>query len=430
MRQTLRTPKKFLIILLSIFALANFTKLYAEDPKSAYQLAEESFQEFAAEMQGSRLDSLRFQLITATPGKTVTTAFGHIALRAFSGNECGPYDSYTNTACTQKDFYIDFGQYDESASFLWRFLRGHARFYAHVLPMAAAFQGWEASGRGLFAQDLKLTRAQKRRVLDLILESSDNFTKSYDYANFTRNCVTFIRDILGEAVGAPLQLEDLDKYTWRSRVTRYTRTLFWLRINEKLLFDRDTDRERSGPELIFTPYDLQKAVVQAELVEGDVRQLLPDRWPPADSSFTVDDVAFYVAVFILLSQLTSGPSRILQIWANRTLAIAGTIAGVVVWFVWLFTQFEFMDETIMILAFTPLDFLLWKNPFQNSPRRLLLYFGAARLVGVLGGIALLLTTHPQSVGSIFSFLLVFFTLYTYRRYSELRQSAQSTAASE
>lgn len=413
---------------LLILSLALTPTVLIADSESSYATTEREFQEFVANLTPGKLSAIRFQLLTATPGKTVTTAFGHSALRVFSGKECGPHSAYNEARCLKNDYYIDFGQYDESAGFLWRFLRGNARFYAHALPMAASFQGWESLGRGLFAQDLKLTPPQKMRMFKLILRTSENFSKGYDYENFSKNCVTYVRDILSEATGTPLELKDLDEYTWRSRVTRYTRTLFWLRINEKLLFDRDTDRLRSGSELIFTPHDLQAAVENAGLADGPLRQMLPDRWAPIDASISFDDIAFWAAFFILLTQLTSGRSRVLQIWGNRLLAVCGTIAGLVVWFVWLFTSFDFMNETIMILAFTPLDFLLWRAPFRDHTNRLLLYFGAVRLAGVILGIALILTTHPQSVGSVFSFLLVFFALYTYRRYSESRNPPTDTVA--
>jgi hypothetical protein len=103
-----------LLILIFIFTQSIFSQADLEINKQN----KERFTKFVNSLTAQELAELKIQLITVDTLPSVTTAFGHSALRVYVGKQF-----------EDKDFYIDFGEYDESAGFIWRFLKGEAKLY-------------------------------------------------------------------------------------------------------------------------------------------------------------------------------------------------------------------------------------------------------------------------------------------------------------
>ncbi len=251
------------------------------------------------------LSPVRIQLWTVSPGVTVTTAFGHAALRIFQGTEYG-----------EKDYYLDFGVYDPSPGFLWRFLKGDAAFFVNVIPSGSAYETWDQSGRGITATELQLNNDQKRKLFAEILKTYEINSKGYTYENFTNNCVTFLREIISNGLGTPLELKEIEegKDTWRERVYPYSNTLVWLNVNETLLFDHDTDKKRDPHELIYLPDDLLKSVQQTSIPQ-ETKQILKDRWQREGKSSALWMV-FYLSILLF-----SFPAKFLQLFERILSAI-------------------------------------------------------------------------------------------------------------
>ncbi|NBU98478.1 MAG: DUF4105 domain-containing protein, partial [Spirochaetia bacterium] len=234
----------FVIFIISL--LIKPISIYSQEVIQNNATYKSSFVSFIKDIKLSEIDSIHIQLLTIDTLPHVTTVFGHSALRVFQENQNN-----------QKDYFIDFGVYDESVSFIWRFLKGEAKFFITVIPMKIAYSQWDSTGRGLYASEFILNPEQKLKFLSnlnaLILKHEDG----YYYDNFTNNCVTFIRDLVNTTLEREISLEtESNKRTWRSRLIPYSDNIIWLRISEKLLLDHDTDKIRTGSELIYLPFDL------------------------------------------------------------------------------------------------------------------------------------------------------------------------------
>ncbi|MBK6605733.1 MAG: DUF4105 domain-containing protein [Leptospiraceae bacterium] len=331
-------------ILYLIFFLIS-TSIFAQADLEINKQNKERFISFVSSLTPTELAELKIQLITVDSLPSVTTAFGHSALRVYLGKQF-----------EDKDFYIDFGEYDESAGFIWRFLKGEAKFYITVKTMAASYTMWDTTGRGMYSSEFVLDENQKKTFLKNILEFIEKYKDGYEYNNFSGNCVTYIRDLIGSTYGSPLKLEtESNKRTWRSRVIPYSNKIFWLRIEEKLLLDHDTDKERNPTELIYLPYDLLFSLEDAKLVK-DKEVLHRNFWKmPPDSFDFLGNFMFMVLVFIAISQIPVYFKPMIEkgIFGDRF-----GFGGLFALLVWLFTSFSFMNETIMVLVFTPIDFYL------------------------------------------------------------------------
>ncbi len=365
---------------------------------------------FLSSLSPKQLKDVHFQLVTVTPAHTVTTAFGHSALRVFTGKQ---FD--------EVDFYIDFGEYDESAGFIWRFLKGEALFFVKIRTMADAYTFWDATGRGIFTSEFILDDTQKLKFSQAILKIMSDKKNGYEYDNFETNCVTFIRDLIGEVYGKPLALEtEANKMTWRARLMPYTLSVFWLRFCEKLLLDHDTDIKRDPTNLIYLPYDLQFAVEDAKVV-NEKEMMHPDFLKRPESFDLLGNFTFAFFIALVASQVPGYLKKRFSKIGRRVFGLVSIISGVFTLIVILFTSFPFMNDTIMILVFTPLDYILYKKgKFSEKTFQNYLYIR----IGMIGLAFLLrLTILPQSIDAALFFTTLFFGLVFYNHKKEKTEEA-------
>lgn len=350
-----------------------------------------------------QIEQAKIQLVTITPGITVTTAFGHSAIRVLLDKKF-----------SSKDYYLDFGEYEPSFAFLLSLLKGNAKFYVNVIPMESAYNAWDSSGRGMVTSDIKLTFPQKQKFFSAVLKKIEESKQGYEYNNFTNNCVTFSRDMLSTAIGKPIHLKEVgEQNTWRKRVLPYSNQIIWLRINEKLLFDHDTDKIRNSSELIYLPLDLHDALKQNGLLTNEKVEI-QDRWAKSSGSDITGLVGFLAFVFAILSQLPIRNIKSYALYGRYLFGFLSGMGGLIVLPVFLFTSFDFMDETIMFLVFTPLDFLFFKS-IQKS--KFWTGFLALRFIMVLIALGLRFTIYKQNIDTalFFSCIFIFSVIWNYYR---------------
>ncbi len=346
-----------------------------------------------------QLDNYIVQLWTVTPGVTVTTAFGHSALRIFEKD-----NEFKN------DYYIDFGVYDASPKFFYKFLRGEAIFYGNIVPTSSAFQTWDTSGRGILSTELILDYKQKE---SLFQELKTVFLKSkegYYYENFTNNCVTFLRDTISKGLNQELKLTkiDEDKNTWRSRVQPYSKQIFWLNIEETLLFDHDTDKIRNSKEIIYLPEDLYRALKESNIETKD-KVILRDRWGnQTGKSGTIWRIIFYtILIFSLPIALIIPFEKI----ANILFGLVSGFSGIFASAVFFVTSFKFMDETISWLIVSPIDFIFLKK-FENWNRKKIFFILISiRVIMLLAAIILKFTLYKQEIGNLLFLSSMFYLFF-------------------
>ncbi len=393
-----------------LFALSGLIILFTYPLRAQRQWQDKSkkeFIEYLKKLDTTGVNALKIELVTVSPGLTATTAFGHSALRIRGGVEYGP-----------RDYYIDFGEYDTSLAFIWRFFRGGAKFYINAIPMASAYEAWDSSGRGLYVSEIRLNPAQKAKLVRIVGETLDRYPEGYEYSNFNSNCVTFIRDLIGNAAGRPVTIQNLEgRNTGRLRTTLYSDQNVWLRINENLLFDHDTDHVRNGHDLICVPNDLEKAVREMGLA-GEKKTLIPNRFSgPGDSDF-FGSLMLGIWIFIIVSQIPISFLGSFRRMGEKMFALISGIGGSIALIVVLFTSFDFMDETITPLVYSPVDFLLFKKSEKWKSSDFLLYLGGFRILMILAAVLLRVTVSPQNIDFMIGSALCFFTLYTFNKYKE------------
>lgn len=401
---------------LFIITFLSFSSIYAQSPSdSSAPTPENQVVSFLQGLNPKQLSDVHFQLVTVTPAHTVTTAFGHSALRVYSGKQ---FD--------KTDFYIDFGEYDESPGFVWRFLKGEALFFVKIRTMANAYTFWDTTGRGIYTSEFILDDTQKMKFANAILKVMSDKKNGYEYDNFESNCVTFIRDIIGDVYGKALALEtDANKSTWRARLLPYSQTIFWLRFCEKLLLDHDTDIQRDSNKIIYLPYDLLFAVEDAKITK-EKEMVHPDFLKMPESFDLLGNFVFALFVGIVLSQIPGYLKKRFSNLGTKVFGFISIVAGAFTLLVLLLTSFPFMNDTIMILVFTPIDYILWKkDKFSDATFKKYVYL---RLGMLSLAFLLRISILPQSIDAALFFTFVYFGLIFYNLQKDSSSNSHATSS--
>jgi hypothetical protein len=397
-------------LLTILFLIHPIQSIFSQEKENWQKETEDRFIQFLNDpAKQTDINKVRIQLWTVSPGMTVTTAFGHSALRVSYGDDFG-----------KTDFYVDFGVYDPSPGFFWRFLKGDAAFFVNIIPTSSAYQTWDESGRGVVTTELLVDANTKRKILSEILNTYNKYKSGYHYENFTQNCVTFIREILGNGLGKELAITNIDseKNTWRQRVLPYSTAIFWLNINETLLFDHDTDKVRSGHDLIYLPDDLMLALQELqESTPQESKVLLKDRWLDKAGYST----AIWNVVFLLILGFSIPISflRMFERFPEVLYGLISVVGGTVALLVYLFTSFSFMDETIVWLIYSPLDFILFRAYDKWVNKKWILSIVLVRLAMLLVALILSLSLYQQNVANILFLSSIFYIFYAYKRKGDI-----------
>jgi len=199
-----------------------------------------------------------------------------------------------------------------------------------------------------------------------------------------------------------------------------------LRMLEKLLFDHDTDKPRKPTELIFISNYLKLALEQNGLA-GPHRIVKPDAWKVAEGEGAdlSGNIMLGLMLLILVFVFPVERLRFFRNAGHKLFALISGIGGSIALPVFLFTTYQFMDETLMFLVFSPLDFLLMRNSYKFKKPAILLYFGLFRLGMLLLALILDLTLYRQQMALPLAFSLCFFIMFTINQWKAYRGLAET-----
>ena len=356
----------------------------------------------------AQIDSMKIELWTVQPGVTLTTAFGHSAIRIYFNKE---YD--------ENDYYLEFGMYDPTVEFIISVLKGNAIYKVNVIPSEVAYNSWDSSGRGVHSIVFNLDTTQKEKLLKEILGVYQKNKDGYLYHNFTNNCVTFIRDILSDSLNQKLgyKYREEKRDTWRERVVPYSSSIVWLNFSEVLLFDRDTDIKRDEYELTFLPDDLEKAVENSNL-SIEKKEVLPHRWPPQPNNGRVLWILIFLTIIVL--SIPFEPIKKVEYVANKLFSIISTIGGSYSLGIVSTTSFDFMNNSITWLVVNPIDIIFFKEYDKVKNKKVFWYLFFFRVFLLVTALVLEFTTYPQSIGNLLFLSIYFYTCFFIKYYKEIK----------
>jgi hypothetical protein len=156
---------------------------------------------------------LTVYLMTMGEGDLVYERFGHNALWI--------HDPVAGTDNTYHWGVFDF----DEPGFLWRFIRGRMWYAMEAFPAFHAIQAYPRMNRSVWIQELNLTPAQRRELVDFLEWNRLPENRSYRYDYYYDNCSTRLRDALDRALGGQIRAQTVQlpaRETFRSHTRRVT----------------------------------------------------------------------------------------------------------------------------------------------------------------------------------------------------------------
>lgn len=313
----------------------------------------------------ARQDSIRFSLLTCSPGQEIYALFGHTAIR---------YQNFTQGA----DWVFNYGVFSfDTPNFVLRFVRGETDYQLGVLPFDAFEAEYAWRGSSVRQQTLNLTAAEKLRLFALLEENYRPANRVYRYNYFYDNCTTRARDQIERCIdGRVVYPDSLSGMTFRRIVHEFTAGSPWDEWGMDVCLGAEADRPIGPRSQQFSPFYMMRyaslAVIEAE--DGSRRPLVTDEaWAveadggPEASPAPLTPLAAS-CLLLALSLLAGGwqlrTRRVWWGWEASLMALQG-LAGCVIAFLFFFSVHPTVGSNWMLFLFNPVPLcyapvLVWR----------------------------------------------------------------------
>ncbi|MCD8283020.1 MAG: DUF4105 domain-containing protein [Prevotella sp.] len=361
------------------------------------------------------VERTEISLITCEPFDRVYSLYGHTGLRLRETNG-------------NVDLLANWGIFDMSRRFfILRFTLGLTDYRMDIEDWGWFCYRYVRYGCGIYQQTLNLTYAEKRRLIDLVLENYKPENRYYRYNYFYDNCTTRVRDIIEASVSGEIVYPRRGKrQSWRELIHDWNDTHLWARWGNDYLLGLPADRKTTDKEAQFLPFNLSRdfdgAVVntaggETKRLVGRGEWVVPQMYDKGESTFISRFVTSptgaamaYLVVFVVVFAAEVRLKKRLWLFDALVLAAVG-IMGLLL-FVLIFSQHPAVSLNAQILVYNPLA-LVFLYPAVRSLRR----GGHSRCLSALAAMA--------GIGIVFGLLfqrfsegttaLALFLIMTYMR---------------
>lgn len=329
--------------------------------------------------------ALTASLITCYPGPRVYELCGHEAIRMR-----GPgIDSVWNYGV------FDFTERD----FIYRFVKGETDYMVESYPFSWFLPEYMARGSKVVEQDLNLTPAETRRLLQLLRHAALPANKRYRYNYLYDNCATRIVDRVEDVTG-PWMLRDTVSHTsFREAMRDCHRNYPWYQFGIDLALGSGLDGPLSAREEMFLPLQMMRQADNATLPGG--RPLVSSRrvlyegrgdmvYPPTPWWLTPMFWSIVTFALIVLACVMMAVTHRIFRWIYALyFGICGA-AGMLVTFLVVFSQHAATSPNLLIYWLNPLQltipFMIWSRRCRPAMM--------AMMVLNIGAVGVLLIVWP------------------------------------
>ena len=309
----------------------------------------------------------RIGVVTMQPGEIFFERFGHDAIVVV--------DPQTGAATSYNFGYFDM----EEPGFAGRFAKGDMQYYLVAMPLEQDLAYYRDTGRGVTMQWLDLPASQARQLASTLAERAKPENARYPYDYFTNNCSTQVRDSLDTAMGGALKSQLVGRSrgnTFRSEAVRLASPAPWMWLGFDLGLGPSADQPMSRWEEAYVPMRLADSLRAARNSEGrplvqSEQELLPHRIAPEPAETPRRWWPWLGAGLSLAIAIVLGARRHLRVVAAAALPLwlLCGIAGVVMLYLWGFSQHHAGWANRNLLLLNPLCLLLLPGAIQVLRRR-------------------------------------------------------------
>lgn len=303
-------------------------------------------------------DSLQVSLLTCSPGEELYTMFGHSGIRV-------------RNISTGEDVVFNYGMFNYDAdNFAYRFVKGETDYELGAEYANGFFARYERKGHSVVEQSLNLTTEQKQRLVVLLFENYQPENRVYRYNFLYDNCTTRARDVIERAVAdcgdSVAYAEYDDEVTFRNILHEFTHSYPWAEFGIDMLLGEEVDKLASHRKSMFIPSYFENEVDKAFICSkgigvGEATLLIRKDVVESDNAVVEDGVfptpkVVFFSMFVLsliLCVLDYWRKKISWWWDAFLLTCQG-LAGVIVAFLYFFSEHPAVGSNWLVIIFNPL----------------------------------------------------------------------------
>lgn len=309
-----------------------------------------------------QVDSLRISLLTCTPGSDAYAHFGHSAIRVRNLN-------------TEEDVVFNYGMFNYRAeNFIYRFVKGETDYELGAEYTRTFVMRYGIKGEGITEQVLNLDSDEAARLYYFIRVNYLPENRVYRYNFLYDNCTTRARDMIEKAVEGGIVYDTKErKLTFREILAEFTNCSPWLGFGIDFVLGEEVDRVVDRRKQMFIPsyymHDADSAyIIRSDgsrvplVAEKDVLLMELDKPENVQewSATVFTPLAVFVSLFVLaliISWYDVKTGRVSWLFDALLLFLQG-IAGIVVAFLFFFSEHPAVGTNWLVVIFNPLP-LVW-----------------------------------------------------------------------
>ncbi len=307
-------------------------------------------------------DSIEVSLLTCQPHEEVYSLYGHTAIR------------YRERGLQEVDIAFNYGVFNfRKPFFVGRFVLGWTDYELGACPYPLFQEEYRRFGSRVTEQVLNLTREEKLRLKQALVENMKDENRVYRYNYFYNNCTTKARDIIEQSLSGTLVYDDSHtdrQLTYRKMVHEMTKRHPWATFGNDILLGIRADLKTTQRQQEFLPHHLMNDFDHARiLTNGQYRPLVKERRVAVEpgvqtamSGFPLSPTTCAVVLSglaLILFAVQWRLRRTLLVW-DLLLLTFQSVVGLLL-FVMLFSEHPTTTLNLQFLLFNPLPlFYIYK----------------------------------------------------------------------
>ncbi len=307
-------------------------------------------------------DSIEVSLLTCQPHEEVYSLYGHTAIR------------YRERGLQEVDIAFNYGVFNfRKPFFVGRFVLGWTDYELGACPYPLFQEEYRRFGSRVTEQVLNLTREEKLRLKQALVENMKDENRVYRYNYFYNNCTTKARDIIEQSLSGTLVYDDSHtdrQLTYRKMVHEMTKRHPWATFGNDILLGIRADLKTTQRQQEFLPHHLMNDFDHARiLTNGQYRPLVKERRVAVEpgvqtamSGFPLSPTTCAVVLSglaLILFAMQWRLRRTLLVW-DLLLLTFQSVVGLLL-FVMLFSEHPTTTLNLQFLLFNPLPlFYIYK----------------------------------------------------------------------
>jgi hypothetical protein len=322
-------------------------------------------------------------VITCGPGHDeLYSAFGHSAIRVSDPRQ-------------ELDLAFNYGVFDfNQPNFYLNFARGYLFYKLGVHDYQHFEQHYIEDDRYVHEQVLNLSASQKQRLMDSLSWNSLPENEGYLYDYFYDNCATKVPAVIKKVFGDSVTFDGSyvkTEYTIRELTDFYLDQQPWGDLGIDICLGLPMDKKITPYEYMFLPDYVESGFDHATiLIDGKPTPLVKEKVikhksasPKSGAAAPVPFILFSVlcTIVIFISVRDFRVKRI-SVWIDAILLVATGLIGILLLFLWLFTDHDAAARNLNIFWAIPTH-IIAAVALIRRPKWLTWYFGATFLISVV-----------------------------------------------